>query len=251
MSNLYLPFGYVRHILCLFLLLSCCLEAMAQERGNALELQPYLKFDKYPGFDDWFGSDNATKLNIRGTSWGLAALFKKSLFSNIESKIGIGFYQYTFNDVTNSNPSSGLETSGRPFDYPNLEKIASDYYTDNYHYNTFSFQLGADRVFPVKNGYEFLAGVNIVNYFSYAQIYKVIPARYGTFKLKDFQHFGISGYLNIGLNKYIGEFYIGGQVIVPIYDQWKQDALFREDQGDSRSKWLGGLGAAVVSGFRF
>jgi hypothetical protein len=58
--------------------------------------------------------------------------------------------------------------------------------------------------------------------------------------------FGLSTLVNVGLIKQVGKIRLGPMISIPIYDMWKQDAVFPEESNiNVRSKWLRGIVAGI------
>jgi len=229
------------------LLLSHCL--YSQKRQNAIELTPYFRYSNYGTYDDWYGRSFATKLTLKGTSFGLNADYILNVARDWQARIGIGYFKYTFNNLKNVDVRNvGGTSDKRPFEYPHPDAVL--FYTDNYSYNTLSINFGWEKVCQLKKGYAFTAGAALQTYYTYSQLFKVTWDNYSDYKRKDAGVFGFSANINFGITKHFQNFYLGPKLFIPLFDQWKKDKIFAEDSG-SRSKWFSGIGGGITMGTKF
>lgn len=161
--------------------------------------------------------------------------------------MGVGYYKYSFNKLKNFDVRfGGTQSNQRPLNYPHITRPV--FYTNNYWYNTISILIGANKVIRLNNDYEINIGPNIINYFTYFQVYTVTSNGLSPYKSKDFRYYGFSANLNFTITKNISDYYIGTQIIAPFFDLHKKDLIFKENMHDSRSKLFRGVGAGIVIG---
>lgn len=244
----------MRFFYCVLIIVLFSKPLFSQVKANSIELYPYFRHDNYGIFDDSYGGRSfSTRLSLKGNSYGISAYYTRALPNKLQGRIGLGYYKYSFNKInTYDGRTYGGTYPERPLEYPTIDAIML--YTNGYYYNTITLNIGADRVFILSKGYELLAGGSLQGYYTYSQVFKVpVPqnARYPDYKRKKSEVFGFSINLNIGINKNIGNFYAGPRILIPVFDQWKQDEIFLEPQNASRNKWFTGFGGGIVAGVRF
>ncbi|WP_346320424.1 hypothetical protein [Chitinophaga sp. YIM B06452] len=223
--------------------------AYAQKESPKIEITPYVRFDKYPEINN----RKPDELAINGTSLGINGTYKFPVLRHTFLKVGAGYYRYGFDKLRNKNNFGEGDT--RNINYPSDLKIL--FYTDKYWYNTLLLTVGAERTFPLGKGLQFNAGVNLNNYYTYSQHYHIDWAQnaeqYGIetdYTVRNGRYFGFSASLQAGLQKDFGKFSVGPQLIIPVFDLWKQDGVFPGEDNDSkRSKWSQGIGAGVTVGY--
>jgi len=214
-----------------------------------LEVFPYIKFNKYSTFDDFFERSFSTKVNLKGTKFGIEAYYLKSITPKWEGRVGLGYFKYSFNSITNNDLRTNSTYPYRPIQVPYPDAIL--FYTNNYYYNTFTIYAGIDRVLYEKGNYRLTLGGGIQPYFSYSEQYNVTYETYADYKQKESYFFGFSGNLNSALTKSVGNFYFGPKIIIPVFDKWKKDDIFREKANEYRSNWFSGIGAGFTGGIKF
>ena len=111
--------------------------------------------------------------------------------------------------------------------------------------------VGFDKSFDMKKSMDFIAGFDIINYYTFSQCYNIPATNSDTkFKQSNSQYFGFSFIMNAGLQKDLGKVKIGPTVHLPIFRLWKQDAIFPGEQNsETRNKWLRGIGIGFTCTF--
>src|SRR6266542_3944283 len=71
-----------------------------QHKATQLEILPYLKWDAYPSFTYPTSPVLNTTVKLKGLSWGITSSYKYPIANKLLARIGIGFYKYSFNHVT-------------------------------------------------------------------------------------------------------------------------------------------------------
>jgi hypothetical protein len=230
----------------LFLLISYC--SLGQKEKGLIEINPYIRLDWYPQFSYAINSINTNFVNIKGTSWGINIAYKIHLPKKFYLKPGLGYYKYSFNKIGKENTSYG-KSDKRHIGFPS--SLLIPFFTDKYWYNTFSASIGIEKVFISKYDLQIITGINFSKYYTYSQIYHITynnPDNPITnpYKLSNNRVFGFSTNLHAGIVKRIGKFNLGPSFIIPIFNTWKQDETFpEEDNANSRNKWLRGIGVGL------
>ncbi len=226
----------------------------AQSKRNAIEFTPYIRYINYGTVADGsLGSPVFTTLSVKGTGYGLNADYVRRIGAGWQARIGIGYYRYSFDDLENRDPRPSVDRyPARSFDHPLPGALV---YTDKYWYNTLTAQLGGERLFAFKNGLVLSVGLAVQSYYTYSQLFQVYdpagaPSNTPDYKRKEGRFFGFSVNSNITLTKNIGNVYLGPKLLLPLFDQWRQDAIFGEI-GSSRHKWRSGIGGGITAGYRF
>lgn len=241
--------------------------ALAQTGKSQLEIMPSIRHDDYPRISYHFkGREEADALSMKGLSWGTNINYKYLLGKNFRLKAGAGYYRYTFSDITSSNKWG--TTNARPIDgvtnipiegYPDGEQRI--YYTDRYWYNTLSLNVGLEKSFPLSSTLDLFTSVNISDYYTLSQVYHMDETYFTTtfeqaptgsrewkHETREKEHFGYSAFLQLGLAKKAGGFSLAPSLLLPVFDSWRKDELFREGGNgrDTRSKNFGGVGLALA-----
>jgi len=220
-----------------------------QTSTNQIEINSYLQGDSYPSFSIRFNSVTNSTIKIHGISWGSGMNYKYSLKNNSFIKGGLGYHKYSFSKIERYTRPFG-DTKARVINYTGGYSSFA-YVTDKYWYNTISATVGFEKLYTLKKNTNFIAGVNAVNYFTFSQRYN-IPGTFKdvTFKKTISRYFGLSFIANAGLQKNFGRFNLGPTIHLPIFSSWKQDAIFpHEENNDSRSKWLRGIGIGFTCAY--
>jgi hypothetical protein len=225
----------------------------SQGTFRQFEIEPFLRLDKYPTFTNSINSIATYKLAIKGTSWGINTAYRIPLKKNICLRAGIGYYRYSFSHIVSTHQSFG-EGDQRIIDYPTQLGITLG--TDSYWYNSVSLNLGIEKSFELTKDFIFTGGLTIKNYFTFSQRYHLpydnsfIPQPElqikNNYKTNKSRFFGFGPELNLAALKKTGKVNIGPSLIIPVFDLWKQDAIFpTETNQGSRNKWFGGFGIGI------
>ncbi len=229
---------------------------LAQNLNRQIEIEPYLRWDTYPQFSNAINVISNYKLDIKGNSWGINAAYKIHVKNNFSIKVGVGYFKYAFNKIESTNPSFG-KGDRRVINYPTTLSLVLA--TDKYWYNTVCLNIGIEKYFTVKHHLLITTGITVKNYFTLSQEYHVpadnsfIPPALkieNDYKTSTKRYFGLGTEFNIGLLKRIGKVSIGPSLIIPIYDNWKQDQIFpTENNSGNRSKWFNGMGIGIICNY--
>jgi hypothetical protein len=199
---------------------------------------------------------NTNQVNIKGSSFGINFLYKTPLSKNLYLKPGLGFYKYAFNKIDQVNSMFGnIHDDSRIIDdyvLPGNIQPSLIYSTDRYWYNTISVNIGIERHLRLKKNLQVILGADVGAYYTISQNYHITyPSPNGNnYKLKNGRYFGNSFKMSIGLQKKIREIEIGPVLILPVYDSWKKDSVFpQENNSMTRNKWLKGIGIGFSCNF--
>lgn len=243
----------MKKILLSTVLIICSCSIFSQSKSRQLEIEPFVRFDKYPEFTNAINSIATYKLSIKGTSWGINTAYKIPFKNSLVFKAGLGYYRYSFTDIVSAHQSFGVGDR-RVIDYPTQLGITLG--TDSYWYNTISMSIGIEKYFELNKDFIIIGGLSARNYFTFSQQYHMpydnsfipqpelqIQNNYKTFKK---ENFGFGGELNAGIIKKFGPVYIGPSIIIPVYDSWRKDSIFpTENNSESRKKWFRGIGTSI------
>jgi len=243
----------MKNILLVICMLVINNSSFAQEAPNQIEFTPFLRWDNYSKFNYAINSVNSNTVGIKGMSWGIDATYKFSITNNFYLKAGLGYYKYSFNKIDQINSLLG-RSDNRIIEYipPDPWAPAIVYTTDKYWYNCIVGTIGIERQLAISKSVQLLCGVNIRNYYSYSQHYHIVyPSPQGTnYKQKHSRYFGFSADLNASLQKKMGKINLGPTFSFPIYNLWKQDEVFpQEENRKARNKWFSGVGIGLTCNY--
>ncbi|MCK9403574.1 MAG: hypothetical protein M0Q26_09255 [Chitinophagaceae bacterium] len=229
-------------------------KGFSQSMLKEIEIEPYIRFDKYPQFTNRINNIAVYDLQIKGNSWGINGSYKIPLKDNWRIKIGAGYYRYSFSKITSMHRTFG-EGHRRIIDYPTTLDIILG--TDNYWYNTVNIMLGLEKQFALNKKIQIFTGINFNNHFTFSQYYHMpydntyIPQPSlqikNDYKTYDKRYFGLSSEFHFVVLKKINKVAIGPSIITPVFDLWRQDDIFpTEISTTNRQKWFGGIGVGFV-----
>lgn len=219
-------------------------DAISQKSPCQIELDNYLRWDRYPSFTIPYSSVMNASIKLKGRRWGIQPGFKFPFKNNFFAKVGLGYHNYSFDEVKVNSPLFGTQL-GRTMKrlvYPGLSSTFG-YATKKYWYNTISATIGLEKLFDVEKNWSIITGLILTNYYTFSQRYVLSPV---TYKESDKHYFGLSANIYAGMQKKFGKFGIGPKILFPIGDTWKKDEVFPpEEDSKSRSKWLRGFGVGI------
>ena len=223
------------------------------QKDAELEVTPFMRWDSYPKFNYAINPVNSISLKMQGISIGFALAYKIFLQKKWNVKAGLGYYRHSFTNLKSVNTLFGPD-EGRDIRYtpPGPYAPAINYYTDRYWYNTLTFSIGLSKEFEFKKNYRFSLGGLVSNYFTYSQLYH-IP--YGTGRINYrsgyVRYFGNSFSITSSLQKNVGNWKIGPTIMIPVFDLWKQDVKFPEEENEqNRSKLSNAIGLGFTFSYR-
>jgi hypothetical protein len=226
----------------------------AQSMDREIEMNSYVRFDKFPKFMNRINSVAQYDLQIAGTSRGLNAVYKVPLVKDFLIKLGAGYYKYSFRKITSNHKTFG-KGDRRIIDYPTALGITLG--TDKYWYNTINLLLGLEKQFVMTKNVKILTGMNLNNYFTFSQQYHLpydnsfIPQPElkikNDYKTNGKRYFGLSSEAYLSIFTKINKVAIGPSLIIPVFDTWKQDNIFpTENNSNNRHKWFNGIGVGFT-----
>jgi hypothetical protein len=218
----------------------------AQKQAGEIEFNPYVRFDKYPQFSKVFNGPQSTDhITMNGTSVGLNIAYKIPIKKSILLKPGIGYFEYSFNNVEKDNTRFGKST-GRDIDI--VSPVYIPFFTDKYKYNTIMANIGFEKLFNCKRNTQVVTGINWNNYYAISESYHLTynPEGSKNYGKNNNRYFGSSVYIDVSVIKKFQKIRIGPSLILPVFDNWKTDSIFPgETNSGSRSKWLNGIGLGI------
>lgn len=221
---------------------------IAQNRSAKLEINPYYRFDKYPQIS--FRVDQRARidtLKMQGDSYGVNLNYVASAFKNYNFKFGIGYYRYSFTEISQTTAAYGLRFDGREIKYPN--PTAFFFVTDYYWYNTINLNLSIERDVKLSKTVNLQVGISIVNHFMFSQYYH-ISAGDKNYRTSKVGYFGLSGAINASILKRFNRVQFGPSFIFPLVDIWKKDALLPEsNEGSFKRKYFNGFGIGLITNY--
>ena len=219
---------------------------LAQKKTTQIEIEPFIRFDKYPQFSYVLnGRPSTDYVNIKGTSFGLNLAYKIPITKSVLLKPGIGYYQYSFNNIKKENTLFGKSTAR---DISFVSPVYIPFLTNKYRYNTITANIGFENFFNCKKNIQIVTGVNWNNYYSVSEYYHLVynPTGSKDYRKNNKRYFGSSVYINVSLLKKFQKIRIGPSLILPVFDNWKMDETFPEEKNTaSRSKWSNGIGLGI------
>lgn len=219
----------------------------AQKRNKEIEINPYVRFDKFPQFSYNYGGRYTTDfLKMTGNSYGLHLSYKYGLKKHFFLKAGLGYLKYKFDNLNNTNSLTG-KSHARPIDF--VSPLLIGYSTNKYHYNNIMMSTGIDKEFALNKGFKISASFDLTAYYTYSQYYHLTFKTFDgnqNFNKNNATLFGFSGTISTGITKQLNNLQIGPAIILPIFDSWRNDTVFLEDDKKGKNKWLNGVGVGIV-----
>lgn len=218
------------------------------------EIMPFMRWDTYPKFTYAINPVNSNEVKINGTSWGINIAYKLSLTKHLYIKPGLGYYRFSFNNIRQVNSQFGTSNSRVIEDYHPPGGITPGliFSTDKYFYNTISGNIGIEKYVDLKKDIQIICGFAFSNFYAFNQNYHVTyPSPNGdNFKQTNNRYFGFSASINAGIQKKLKKFSFGPSLIIPIFDTWKKDDVFpQEENSKKRNKWFSGVGLGIQLNF--
>lgn len=237
---------FLKLFICIVIFHSFKIYCFAQKDSDRVELSTFLRLDSYPKFMYSTNPTTSNILKIKGTSIGIDLSHSFSLKKKWNIKPGIGYYRHSFTKMEQINSVFGKSNARIIDGYipPGPIVPALMYATDSYWYNTIAISMGISKSFILKKNYIASLGGEIRNYFTYSQLFNITTSPNGTkYKTNKSRYFGYSCLFSATLQKRIGKINIGPTLLIPVYDLWKQDENFpQENNSNSRNKLFKGFG---------
>lgn len=245
----------MKSLLIIIFFLIPCKFLFCQEKENQIEVSSFFLCNQYPKFSYSINPVNSFKVKITGTGPGIYAAYNFYIKKNIYIKPGIGYYKYAFNNITQTNSQFGNSNNRVVEDYSPPGGITPGliYTTNKYFYNTVFLLLGIEKHSNINNNIQLSIGVTTKNYFTFSQFYHITyPSPVGdNYKQNSKRYFGFSANIYTSIMKKIKRFNVGPKLVLSIYDSWKKDKIFpQEENNQSRCKWLNGVGIGINISYR-
>lgn len=216
--------------------------SFGQNPLSQIEINPYISWEKYPSFIYPTNSVMNTTVRLKGVNWGLQTAIKFPIKNKFFAKFGLGYHKYSFNYIKAYTRLFGTQNS-REIHYPGGSSTFG-YSTNKYWYNTLSATIGIEKLFDIKKNWVIISGLNITNYYTFSQRYILFSNI--KYRKSDSHYFGFSTNIYTGVQKKFGKINIGPTILLPIYDTWKKDKVFPEEENSkSRNKWFRGFGVGL------
>lgn len=237
----------MKHYFITLALVSISYYSLSQKESNSFEILPYGRVDWYPEFSYVLnGRPSTDYVKIKGVSIGADITYKVPLSTTWTIRPGLGFYQYSFNNIERRNTSLG-NSNARNINF--ISSLLIPYFTDKYRYNCIAVNLGIEKEFILKENYQVQIAADLKNFWTFSQLYHLTnnPGGDQKFKKNDIRYFGTTALLTTNIVKRLRRLSVGPSLRLPIFDIWKTDSVFPEETGkDTRNKVFRGLGLGVV-----
>lgn len=190
--------------------------------------------------------DVAYKSNLKlyATDVGFSINYKRKIYNNMFVKIGMGYQEFALNKIDNKTAYGNItiSTNSRPINYPTALFIL--YSTTKYRYNNLLFHFAAEKQFRIFPSLFLFTTVDYFHAYTFSQKYYIPGA--GTYYRSGNQgSFGDYFNLDFGISKEFRKLAIAAALLVPIYKNWKQDIVFKEDPTKTVSNWFSGVGISI------
>ncbi len=221
-----------------------------QKNSNQIELNTFIRFENYPKFSyNYAGRASSDFLKMKGKNSGINLGFNYCLNKDIFLKFGLGYFKQSFNTIENTNSIFGRTVSNRPINY--VSPLLISYSTDAYHYNNMNINLGIEKQFNIAKNLELTTGINLGGYYNLSQYYHLTMNPFDNnldFNKKEKRFSGFLSNISLGFYKRFGRYSIGPSLVLPIYDSWKKDPIFLEENYDGgKNKWFNGIGIGITA----
>lgn len=214
----------------------------AQNGSHQLELESFVRYDKYPPFSYAPNPNNSRTAKISGTSLGVGINYRFALQKSFYFKVGVGYYQYSFDKIQDYDPLFGNMNARLILFRP--ENSAFYYACHKYRYNCASINIAPEYHFATGKYWSLAVGLRVSNYLTFSQTYYL--SNDIKEKLNHFRYLGLSVSPEFTFLYQSRNFSIGPKLITPFFDNYKQDKVFPgENNSRSRSKWFNGFGVGI------
>ena len=235
-------------IICIALL-SCSMVCLCQNHESSVEITALHRWNEYAAFNYTTNDINYFTVKIQGTSPGIGATYKLK-YHKFLLKTGLGYYRYSFDKIKATHSVFPGDYNNRILDYvPSGYAIPSiTFTTDKYWYHTIFINTGIEKEIILSKKAHLMTGLSLNNYFVVSSYYHIrYPYPEGTdYRASQFRYFGLSLSGIAGVQFKANRIGIAPFFILPIFDLWKQDKIFPDEQNNyCRSKWLKGVGAGM------
>ena len=195
------------------------------DKVNAVSISIPFIWNKTTIFNSYSGA-RAKNITGEAISNGINLNYSRTIYKSFFAKVGVGYFKQKF----------GIQ---RPFDFEETGGITTNllYHTKYYAYHNIHYSVGIGYCKPLNKKYSgnFLAVYNFFN--TYKQEFDnggYTSVFYGNPQVRKEKYaFGNSVVLQAGLSRHLYKrFGIGLDVLLPIFNKWRKDAIFREDTNE-------------------
>jgi hypothetical protein len=236
---------FMRLILLICLLLQSFVIYSQSKSIHSFEISTQIRREKQAEYTAPYGtaiSQNA--LQLYGTSTGIDVGYKRILKGRW-IKPSIGFYKFSIDKIINNRiparPSDPL--SSRPINYQ-PDSLPFGYSTSKYHYNNLALGFTLGKGFLLKKNLFLTTNFSFTYLATFSQYYDAAQG----YKTTNNKGFGYLFDYNVGIQKEFKELYIATNFILPMYKEWKQDVVFKENPNSKVHYWFGGYGLLITIG---
>lgn len=213
-------------------------------KGN-LGVSFFYMYNQQGSYDSQYGNVSYTShLKLFGTQTGGTLDYKRMLNRDLFITLGLGFLDFEINRIENETKDGNLiiKTNARSINYPSTLDIF--YQTTKYHYNNLCFHLGIERQFIFLNKLSLFTGIDYLHAYKISEIY-YIPFAKTYYRTTNHGNFGDFVNARFGVSRQLGKFSLAPAFVLPIYNGWGQDIIFKEDPSRTVSNWFNGVGISM------
>jgi hypothetical protein len=218
--------------MCFGFLISLSINSLAQSSKCSIGLQLVNDFDSY-SFPSVYYTNQIVK--GKGSSVGINLLYKHSLRKQIQILAGSGFYNYKFN-------------IHRGFNY-SLDTITNfGYSTKDYAYKCIPLTLGANYDNSIGNKSKLNIGLSYTHFVGLTESYtpSSAPPTGGAIEKNSQSNFSADEILiKPGFERKFNKVFIGIELRVPLWERWKKDDMFKENESGYNFKSFNGIGIGL------
>ena len=234
----------------LFILFAKCFCTSAQNSKFSLEINPFMRYDKYKEFFAWKSFTGRNMITPSGTSFGLNLNIKYQLLPASNVYLGLGYYRHTISNIKRVNNFG--EGNSWLIGYPSTSFIL--FYSDKYAYNKVTLNTGFEKHFILKKNYLITTGIDLNGLHTFSQYYHLTDNPDGSrdYITKNARFLGIFAGFDLGLMKSYKQFNIGPKIKIPVFSSLKTDEVLANDDGtDYRNNWFSGIGLGISFIYKF
>ena len=213
---------------------------------NNIELSFIASYCRQAHYSTQYGNVSyVNKLKLYGTNLSTVIDYKRELYYKTYLKIGLGYLRFAANKISNETHAGNslTTTDARPINYPST--IFLLYSTTKYAYNNFLFHFGIEKYLNISERLPFAIGVDYFHADKLSQSY-YIPDIRGKYRTKNKGNFGDFVNLDLSLcKKRLGNISLTPALVVPVYNSWRQDIVFKENPNKTIANWFSGIGLTL------
>jgi hypothetical protein len=191
------------------------------------------------------GVSYSNDLHLSGHDLGFTIDYKRRVYDDkVFVRLGLGYMNFAISKIDNKTNIGGSSAilNARPISYPSNVNIV--YFTTKYSYQNLLIHLAVDRNFRLSPTLSFVSSASYFHAFKIAQNY-YIPAESTNYHNHQHGDFGDFFNLELGVSKELGRISVCPELVLPVYTDWHQDAVFKENPAKTQSSWFNGIGFSV------